>query len=343
MKPGNTSFGRLLPAGGAALLLLLCISCETSNSSVTAGTLSKEGKGQGGQANDAGRQPPQSPVPVGGKAAQETSGRSGGSGGSLQTSKPEPEPDAARPPAIHDAGTPPFPDDASPPSPPPAEGLAALSDDFAAAALASDWQLLNQDMFDFSVTGGKLEMRPRGAACDAAPYCVWFEADQGPALYKLVPGNFMVSSRVHARSATNPAAPPPAPYLFAGLIARDPRSDQGAQNYVFTVVGHRDHLTNELKNTVDDSSRVSETGERADADLDLRICRIGQRFMLLSREIGTDTWVETARYDRTEQPMSTTLQVGPIAYNYATPADIIGQFEHVTFAPIATFADCSAE
>lgn len=221
--------------------------------------------------------------------------------------------------------------------------LAALNDELDGTTLDPAWTVINDAMFDHELSGGMLLMRPTPAVCNSYPYCVWFQADNGPAFVKLVAGDFAVSASVRARRASNTSQPPPPEFQFAGLIARDPASDaSGVENYVFTVMGERGgFLTNELKSTVNDSSQVigPDTG-RTDADAELRICRIGQVFRLYRRPIGGSAWTLAHTFDRSSNPLPAQLQVGPITYSYTSNTDVEGQFDWVRFREVATPADC---
>ena len=220
-----------------------------------------------------------------------------------------------------------------------------MNDDFSGTSLNAAWNVINPQMFDYEVAGGELSMEPIASLCDSYPHCVWFQEWSGPAFYKLVSGDFTVTTRVRVRSASQPSQPPPPEYQFAGLFARDPASDaSGVENYVFTVMGERGgYLTNELKSTVNDSSQVvgPDTG-RSDADAELRLCRIGQVFRLYERPIGGTSWSLRQTFDRDAAgaPLPTTLQVGPITYAYTNNTDVVGRFEFVEFQRVATEADC---
>ena len=223
-------------------------------------------------------------------------------------------------------------------SPPPPDGGSDLDDEFNGNAVDSAWTVLNAQMVASTVSGGVLRMTPNRN-------CVWFHADEGPGLVKLVTGDFKVTANVRARRASNPAMPAPGIFQFAGLIARDPAGSSGHENYVFTVMGERGGwLTNETKNTIQSSSDVHGPNEgRTNADAELRICRIGQVFRLYNRPPAGGSWKLESTYDRAGAPLPQTLEVGPIAYTYTNSPDLVGEFDYVRFSPVTTVADCTTD
>ena len=223
-------------------------------------------------------------------------------------------------------------------SPPPPDGGSELDDEFEGNAVDGAWTALNAQMVASTVSGGVLRMTPNRN-------CVWFHADEGPGLVKLVTGDFKVTANVRARRASNPSMPAPGIFQFAGLIARDPASNSGHENYVFTVMGERGGwLTNETKNTIQSSSDVHGPNEgRTNSDAELRICRIGQVFRLYNRPPAGGAWKLESTYNRAGAPLPQTLEVGPIAYTYTDSPDLVGEFDYVRFSPVTTVADCTAD
>ena len=213
------------------------------------------------------------------------------------------------------------------PSPSGVEPL-EISDAFDGGSLDAEWQVVNGSQFNMSVSDGRLHIQP-------TRNCVWYHADTGPLLYKLVEGNFMVTSTVRARKASNPSEPVGPSYQFGGLMARNPSSS--AENYVFNVVGERGgNLSVETKTTVNGSSNVKGPPWPS-GDAELRICRVDTEFILYKREIGDSSWTEAIRYPRGDMP--STVQVGPIAYTYTDNPDLRASFEQVDFAPVTSEAD----
>jgi len=211
------------------------------------------------------------------------------------------------------------------------DDLAALSDTFDGATLDASWSVFNDAALDATVSGGALHLELTSAA-------LWFQASQGTLVHKSITGDFRVTATVHARKTSAPAEPPDATIHLGGLMARDPASDAGMENYVFIVVGFDENdVSVETKSTTNDTSDyIGPTWPSTEAEL--RLCRVGSSFHLYKRPVGGATWQEAIVYDRPDLPA--TLQVGPNAYSLTTP-DLTVDVDEVTFARVSTVADCT--
>jgi hypothetical protein len=211
------------------------------------------------------------------------------------------------------------------------DDLAALSDTFDGATLDPAWTVFNDAALDATVEGGSLHLELTAAA-------LWFQASQGTLVHKSVTGDFRVTATVHARKTSAPAEPPDATIHLGGLMARDPASESGMENYVFIVVGFDENdVSVETKSTTNDvSDYVGPTWPQTEAEL--RLCRVGSSFRLYKRPVGGTTWEEAMVYDRPDMPA--TLQVGPNAYSLTMP-DLTVDVDEVTFARVSTVADCT--
>ncbi len=211
-----------------------------------------------------------------------------------------------------------------------------LDDDFSGDELSPSWQVLNGDTCALTVEGGALHLRPNRNV-------VWYHAAQGPLVYKLVTGNFRVSTAVRARKASDPSQPVGNGFQFGGIMARDPASDgpTAKESYVFSVLGYRgDYLSAETKTTRGDVSYVAGPAWPS-GDGELRICRINGRFHLYNRPIGGAAWKHAITYKRPDLPA--TLQVGPIAYTFTDEFDLRASFDEIDFAPVAGKDDCTRD
>lgn len=206
-------------------------------------------------------------------------------------------------------------------------GLSALSDDFAGAALDPSWSVLHPELVTTTVSGGALRVR-------AAAQSLWFNASEGPQIHKAVTGDFMVTSRVAARSVASPSSPPSKPIHLGGLMARD--ATGAAQSYVFVVVGYDENDVSVETKTTAASVSTYDGPSWPSPDAELRICRVGSALRLRKRT-GAGAWQDAAAYDRPDLPA--TLRVGPVIYAYANPPDLDVTFDEVTFAA-PTAADC---
>jgi hypothetical protein len=210
--------------------------------------------------------------------------------------------------------------------------LAGMSDSFDGAALDAEWQIFNPGAVTVNVSGGSLRLTLTKMA-------LWFQASQGVLVYKNVTGDFKVTSRVHAHRTSNPAEPPAQSVELGGLMARNAAAPP--ENYVFIVVGHDENdISVETKSTLNsDSKYMGPTWPSAEAEL--RLCRVGATFAYFKRAIGGAAWTEaTPPIERADLPA--TLQVGPNIYSLNQP-DLTVDFDEVTFAKVASLADCAKD
>lgn len=214
--------------------------------------------------------------------------------------------------------------------------VAGLDDDFAGPALDSAWKIVNGNTATIAAADGNLVIQPKQNV-------VWYHEAQGPLVYKLVTGNFRVTTAARARKASDPAQFPGNDYQFGGLMARSPASDHpgGQEDHVFNVVGYRgEHLSVETKTTKKDKSFV-QGPPWPSGDAELRICRVNGRFHLYKRPVGEKQWQVAVSYKRPDLPA--TLQVGLIAYSYTDAFDLRASFENVAFAAVSTEEDCTKD
>lgn len=192
--------------------------------------------------------------------------------------------------------------------------------------------MLHPEQVAISVQSGSLSLVPTTS--------LWFNATEGPFVYKSVNGNFKATARVHVRSVASPSQPPAIQYRLAGIMARDPASNSGPENYVFVVLGADDNdLSTEHKSTSASVSTYQGPTWSQGPDAELRLCRVGTVFSLLVRPVTGGAWQTLSSYPRGDLPAS--LQVGPVAYaNQPTP-DLRASFDEVTFADAQAAPDCS--
>ncbi|WP_428268360.1 hypothetical protein [Haliangium sp.] len=218
------------------------------------------------------------------------------------------------------------------PSGPDASAPNGLSDEFNGASLDTSWKVTRGELFDeTSVANGELQLV-------VSKESVWYHGDAGPALWKGVAGDFKATTSVHVHMDGDPSRPPGS-YQFGGLIAFDP--DESQHNYVFAVVGPREGLQIELKTTVDNQSEVTAQGWGS-TEAELRICRVGDRFRLYTRTVGSDSWGEPAiSYDRPDLPG--TLNVGPFAYSLYGFQTMRAKFARFYLEEVGSEADCAKD
>jgi hypothetical protein len=208
------------------------------------------------------------------------------------------------------------------------------SDTFDGTTLDSSWSVLHPEAVSITVAGSALTLRLTHPA-------LWFNSSEGVLVYKLVSGNFKLTSTVHARKASAPTLPPDPPEQFGGVMAHAPSAPP--ENYVHVVVGHDPNaLATETKNTTSSSSQYTFV-PWATGDAQLRVCRVDGAFQMLERTVGAASWTLTTTFMRPDLPA--TLQAGLNIYTSSSAAtpDLQVSFDEATFAPVSSAADCSTD
>jgi len=284
-------------------------------------------------------------------SASETASETGSGAGTNPGSGPGPDSGAD---TSSGAGTESEADSAPDPDPDPETGQpasSALSDEFDDPSTLANWRQWHQvaeveprhDLLDIDLTNpGMLTVRPRTSG--------WFGDYEGPLLYKMIEGDFVIEAWVAASKIGDPSAPPDEQFNSVGLLARDPVTGEGQANWIMASLGRQEgvRVASEGKTTVDSQSVLELIdGPRRGR---LRICRVGSRFVIARRLEGEGAFMETQSYDRPDLP--DTLQVGMVAtgWNSSVPQpdfsrtpDIEGTIDYVHFSAPASEADCTAE
>jgi hypothetical protein len=213
-------------------------------------------------------------------------------------------------------------------------GALPASDSFTGTTLDSSWTVFRPELADISVGNGALSIATH-------PFALWYQSNQGELVYKLVTGDFKVTTIIHARKVSNPQATPDQYADVAGIMARNPTLSGGNENYVLTVHGYaeQNQLAIEHKST---TNGASDFGEMMwpNGDAELRLCRVGGTFTAYARAPGTTTWsAPTYTFSRADLPA--TLQVGMCAYNDAAAPDFLAIFDSFTFQAVGV--GCTAD
>lgn len=227
---------------------------------------------------------------------------------------------------------------------------AGLSDEFDDPATLPRWRRWHEvvgvdarhELLDIDQTNpGMLTLRPRAGG--------WFGGFEGPLLYKMLRGDFLVETSVQAAKVGDPGAPPDEAFNSAGLMVRDPAHGEGQANWIMYNVGRQqdDRVATEGKTTVDSQSTL-ELVDGANGGR-LRICRLGSSFILARQLEGESQFTVTQRYDRSDLPGD--VQVGMIAngWNSSEPQpdlsrtpDLEGTFDYVRFSVPSGEDACTA-
>lgn len=243
--------------------------------------------------------------------------------------------------------------------PTPGPDLAALSDEFDDPSSLSAWQLLHE-LEDREAPYRELDIGDTnpGALTVLPTTSGWYNDYDGFFLFKEVTGDFMVEAEVRAEHVDDPETGPTLPYNSAGLEIRDPQSGPQDERWITHNVGFQaSFIGTEGKTT--ESSRSELRLVRGLHHGRLRICRVGDVFVLTRRLADEDAWTqpsyypdrnEPARYERPDLP--DTLQVGLMANGWNSTGgqpdesiepDVRGVFEYIRFSSIESEADCLAE
>ncbi len=207
--------------------------------------------------------------------------------------------------------------------------LCTLNDDFDTPALDSSWLHFQSNYYDFEVVNGSLLMDINDATCNNN--CPWYHAQSAGYIYKIISGDFEVTSIVEAEEASGPNTGSDIgnDTQLGGLMIRN--GNTAAENYVFNVVGTRFDLPSiETKSTTNDNSGTIEHFGITNTRAELKITREGSKFTMYSRDIGSNTWILRSTFMRPDFP--DTLQVGVIAYAFESyPEDLLVKFDYVHF------------
>jgi hypothetical protein len=232
-------------------------------------------------------------------------------------------------PTSSDLATPPnpTPDMTTPPNPstPPFD-LTSLSDTFE-NGFQSSWNTLHPTLVDVSVSSSALALN--------AHQSLWFQASEGPLVYKTVPaGDFVVTATVHARKTSNGSVPPDGIYSLGGLMARHAGTPE---DYVFIVIGRDGNDVSIEHKSTDDNNSTYDGPSWPNGDAELRICRVGTQMRLYKRAVGAGSWTMALSIQRTD--LAGELQVGAIAYANNPSPDLTVSFDEILFAAPAA-GDC---
>jgi hypothetical protein len=204
--------------------------------------------------------------------------------------------------------------------------LATLSDEFETSPLAG-WNVTYGDDFGDGTDHG---VAVRDGALTLTPRTSWW-VDDREALYvaKPVTGDFVATMRV--RVTGTESEEPRSNWTLSGILARDPRSTHARENWVSFRTGWVDGgWVYERKTTQGSRSRLV-LWPSHDGWVDLRLARVGARFLLLRRD--GSAWKLHWEYARPD--FGKALQVGIDAFTgYDAPrGDMVARVDWIHFAP----------
>lgn len=215
------------------------------------------------------------------------------------------------------------------PAPPQAlaPALRIESDLFEGALLDSSWTIHNPAFLSHELSGGALRLTPTVAGLIAT----WFNDSEGPYVYKVIGGDFDVTSVVHVESSISPGAPAPLQFRLGGLMVRDVASSPGQRNSAHIAVGSG---SGGFPLAVEDKTTFVSTSNFffhaiPSQDLELRITRVGDLLSRFYRVSGATSW--TLMRADLHPELGPTAQVGMMVYSNNSPVDIRASFESILF------------
>jgi hypothetical protein len=210
------------------------------------------------------------------------------------------------------------------------DDLTILSDEFDAAHTVTNWQRIHQveswsnvvlQQFDFNTSRpGRMTMVPYTSS--------WYAEWRGELTFKLVTGDFVITTDVEPRNRAGTGAPG-SQYSLAGIMVRAPRTmtspaqwTSGGQNYVFLSLGAASNpgaYQYEVKTTSNSVStlQISSGVSRAS----IQVARLGAHLIMLRRDQGGG-WQVHRRYFRPDLPA--TLQAGLTVYTDWPVCEAVG-------------------
>lgn len=218
---------------------------------------------------------------------------------------------------------------------------AALSDEFEDACTLAAYQqsgLTHADVDIDTRTQGHLTLTWRGTA---PAYSGWYQDYHGALLSKAVTGDFIARTRLNVRDAADLAQTPSQTFNSVGLLARDPASVQGDENWIAYNLGFQAYaLGTEAKTTQGSASTLYLT-DTGSAQGELLMCRVGGTFRLFRLIDGATSWVLDRTFERADLPQ--TLNVGIMSNAWEVPADIRAEVDYLRFSVPSGLADCTVE
>jgi hypothetical protein len=220
-------------------------------------------------------------------------------------------------------------------------------DDFDDPGELDDWTLRHEwegtaaqyTTLDFDVTTpGAMTMIPTTSG--------WFGDHDGPFVFKLVSGDFIIETYVTVTGVADPDGPPTQTYNSAGLMIRDPANEAMGEDWVIHNTGYQEFgVASEGKITIDSSSILT-TSPGAHFGR-LRICRFGGDIAVTRWLDGDPGWTDTvAAYpdllpDEVQAGMAATAwnSTGSTP-NYSVDPDMIAIWDYVAFYAIDDMDRC---
>jgi len=181
---------------------------------------------------------------------------------------------------------------------------ASLSDEFDDPSSLARWTVFHGDFgaSEVRIADGSLEVVP--------PTSWWVNGDRAFYAHKPVTGDFVVTARVNATGVDGPM--PTRNWSLGGLLVRSPASRPLRESWIALRTGVVDGRWRFERKTTVASQSVLVLSSASGGWTELRVARVGPRFLLLTRPDG-GSWRLLWEYRRADLPR--TLQVGLDAFS----------------------------
>lgn len=216
----------------------------------------------------------------------------------------------------------------------PPDPLAVLNDTFLGPGpVAAKWSLYKPASVTTLAQGGGYGSMLIAGGGPGANRSFWFDDNDGCQLYQLCTGNFIAEIFIEARNAANSGPPPLTNFNVAGLQARDPSGAPLPTGFNYVHIGPASNNTgayqNECKSTVNSVSGFDYVPQ-ATLGQWVQLTRIGQIWSCAYRLLLTDPWTPRTIYDRTANPLPSTIALGPMCYSSIAGSDLSCRFNNFT-------------
>jgi hypothetical protein len=221
-------------------------------------------------------------------------------------------------------------------------GADGFSDEFDDSATISAWTLGPSDAFDaFDID----TTTPDHLTVTSSQYALWQDDGQGFFLYKMVTGDFALRVRTSVEALDDPGMVPTEPFHSAGILARDPASDGGSENWISYELGKQNAVvsrgTRSAKTTTSDTDfDLTASGNNQVSGV-IVMCRLGGTIHLLRKLDGEADWTETQTHLSVALPDEVQLGVAANA-GYGANPNLKATFDYARFVVPTTLADCTA-
>lgn len=173
----------------------------------------------------------------------------------------------------------------------------------------------------------------------------WYNDFDGPFVYTLLSGDFMVETEVEALDLAG-AGPPTQFYNSAGIMIRDPNHGPGIERWLTHNVGFQDNqIGTERKNTAGSASQLVITPGVHKGRL--RMCRVGSTVVLTRRLDDEAEYTEAFTYNLLGFPDEVQVGMNVTAWNslsampdFKQVPDLLAQWNYIRLYEISDTSAC---